>query len=59
MIAGDFHIRQLFSIDTTVILIKGETGLNHFTISVDKYHSYKVNKVNIVVSAYESSGNHY
>ena len=43
MIAGSFHSRQFFSIDTAGIIMKGETDLNHFTISVDKYHSYKVN----------------
>ena len=47
MIAGGFHPRQLFNIDTTGILMKRETGLNHFTKSVDKYYTYKVNKVNI------------
>ena len=46
MIAGGFHPRQLFSIDTAGILMTGES-LNQFTISVDKYHSYKVKKVNI------------
>ena len=39
MIAGGFH-SQVFSIDAAVILMKGETGLSHFKISVDKYHSY-------------------
>ena len=43
MIAGDFHPHQLFSIDTAGILMKGETDLKHFIISVDKHHSYKVN----------------
>ena len=36
MIAGGFHPRQLFSIDTAGILMK-EESLNQFTISVDKY----------------------
>ena len=43
MITGGFHPPQLFSIDTAQILMKRETGLNHFIMSVDKYHSYKVN----------------
>ena len=43
MIAGGFHTHQLFSIDTAGILMKGETGLKLFIISVDKYHSHKVN----------------
>ena len=47
MITGGFHPRQLFSIDTAGILMKGETDLNHFTISIDKHHSYRVNKVTI------------
>ena len=45
MIPGGFHLHQLFSIDTAGILMKGETDLNHFTISVDEYHSYKINKI--------------
>ena len=47
MIAGGFHLGQLFSIDTAWILMKGEIGLNHFTILVDKHHSYKVSEVDI------------
>ena len=43
MIASGFHPRQLFRVDNTAILMKGETGLNHFIISVDKYDSDKVN----------------
>ena len=43
MTAGGLHPRQYFNIDTAVILMKEENSLNHFTISVDKYHSYKVN----------------
>ena len=43
MIAGGYYSRQLSSIDTAGILIKVETGLNHLTISVGKYHSCKVN----------------
>ena len=43
MIAGGLNPRQLFSIDTTGILMKGKTSLNHFTISVDKISFYKVN----------------
>ena len=38
MIAGGFHPRQLFIIDTAAMLMKGGIGLNHFTISFDKYH---------------------
>ena len=37
MIAGSFHPRQLFSIDTAGILMKGGIGLNDFTKSFDKY----------------------
>ena len=43
MITGCFHPRQRLGIDTTGFFIKGETNLNHFTILVDKYHSYKEN----------------
>ena len=34
---------ELISIDTSGILMKRETGLNHFTISFDKYRFYQVN----------------
>ena len=43
MIAEVFLPRQLFRIDTTEIIMKGETGTNYFKISVDNYNSYKVN----------------
>ena len=42
MIVGGFHPYQLFIIDTAGILMKMETDLVHFVISVDKYHSHKV-----------------
>ena len=42
MIVGGFHPYQLFIIDTAGILMKMETGLVYFVISVDKYHSHKV-----------------
>ena len=38
-----FPPRQLFCIDTAGIPMKRETGLDHFTISFDKYHVYNVN----------------
>ena len=34
---------QVFCIDTAQIPMKDLTGLNHFLMSFDKYHSYKVN----------------
>ena len=53
MIAGGFHPRQLFSNDTGGILMKRETALNRFTISVDKYHSHELKiwliKTNLLV----------
>ena len=47
MVAGGFYVQHLFSIDTAGILMKGETGLNDFTVSVGKYHPYKESKVNV------------
>ena len=47
LIAGGFHPRQLFIIDTAGFLMKRETSLKYFTISVDKHYSHKLNKVNI------------
>ena len=45
MIASGLHSRQLFYIDTAGILMKEKTGLNHFTISVDKYGDGEVLKI--------------
>ena len=66
MIASGFHPRQLFSNDTGGILMKRETAVNRFTISVDKYHSHELKiwliKTNLLVlffSAYENPSNYY